>query len=68
MWIHLDLSISGSGLYSSKLGSEPSPGGASPYFSSSMQTAYGQQGKYLDTVKNAFNLRGFQFSEFTDSN
>ena len=37
--------FTGSSLYPSKLGSEAAPGGASPYFSSSMQTAYGQQGE-----------------------
>ena len=35
----------GSSLYPSKLGSESSHSGSSPYFSPSMQSAYGQQGK-----------------------
>ena len=39
-----NLISAGSGLYSSKLGTEASPGGAAPYFPSSMQSAYGQQG------------------------
>ena len=39
--------FAGSSLYPSKLGSEPAPGGAAPYFSSSMQTAYGQQGEFF---------------------
>jgi len=40
-----EASSAGSGLYSGKIGGETSPSGASSYFSSSMQSAYGQQAR-----------------------
>ena len=63
MWAiaHVYLKFVGSGLYSGKIGGETSPSGASSYFSSSMQSAYGQQGKHIYNLKSSSMLKSVIF-------
>ena len=44
-------------MYSGKIGGETSPSGASSYFSSSMQSAYGQQGKHIYNLLSSSMLK-----------